>query len=445
MIVGILIVLVSMNISSACEFNNTHCTCMFSSDTSLSRCYRPVTETTCLVEECVAAYKCDCAGSEICDVGSCGAWRADIATEDTPGTIVDCHYAEASSAEAARCLGGPVAAASLSSTPSSLASPTASSSSTLASSSPSAVPSTAASASASLPATATASTSAAASVSSSASASTSASFSASASASTAPSTTPTVSGTPSVSPIVAQCPGNEATFRMIDHIDAAYTYNSPGTVNYPSTGQSLSIFGAGINQCNLYPVPEAPDGNAPNAWKLRAEFSGINGECATTGTSSRIFGNYVVYGIETDGTFYIQPSIEVFDVDNQYLFSNLLLWNKYPKELIGMVGFRNGEIIYPTLTIASGSTILETRTYEMAAGDVLSLGEAGGALNVPTLSVLDNSNSSCTVTNWNTCTGTFTFNEPISKLWVIGSATYDAPALALNKIDIGVNPFQFAC
>lgn len=363
---------------NACEFNTTHCTCMFSADVRSSRCFRPITDTTCLVDECLAAYKCDCSGNTICDITPCGAWRPNIAGDETVGTTVDCYYADPNTAEAASCLGGPVAVVSTSPLPSISISPT-----------------------------------------------------------------------PSASPIVAQCPGDEPSLSMIDHIDASYTYDSPGTISYPATGQSVQVYGAGINNtdpCNLYPVPEEPNPDAPNAWMLRAEYGGRFGECATTGVNNVRYDNYVIYGIETDGTYYFQPTIEVFDVDNQYSYTNLSEWDKYPKDMIGMIGFRNGEIITPTISINDpGTTILEERSYRMRDADVIRMGETTGRLDIPTVTIPDISNALCSSTTWSTCTATFTFNEPITKFWILASAQYDVPSLVPNQIEIGVNPFQWTC
>lgn len=385
----ILFALMSFSAVLGCEYNATHCTCMFSADVSLSRCFRPITETTCLVDECLAAYKCDCSGNTICDITSCGAWRPDISGDDTVGSTVDCHYASPNTAESASCLGGPVAIVSVSPSPIVSTSP-----------STSAVPSI--------------------------------------------STSPT----PTTSPIVPQCPGNEPSFSMIDYISSTYTYDSPGTVSYP-TGHNVQIYGAGINNtdpCNLYPVPEEPNPDAPGAWMLRAEYGGRFGECATTGVNNVRYDNYVVYGIETDGSYYFQPTIEVFDVDNQYVYTNLSEWDKYPKDMIGMIGFRNGEIITPTITINNPpTTILEERSYRMRDADVIRMGESTGRLDIPTVTIPDISNAICSSTSWDTCTATFTFNEPITKFWILASAQYDVPALVNNQIEIGVNPFQWTC
>lgn len=378
--------------AQTCEFNATHCTCIFSSDVSSSRCHRPLTDTTCLVDECLAAYKCDCSGSSLCELSSCGAWRPDVLGDETVGTTVDCHYAEPNTAEAGTCLGSPIDGVATS------ASPTPATSST---------------------------------------------------ASPTVSLTPTPTLSPSVSPIVAQCPGGEPSLSMIDYIDAAYTYDSPGTISYPSNGQSVQIYGAGINNtdpCNLYAVPEEPNPDAPGAWMLRAEYAGRFGECATTGVNNVRYDNYVIYGVETDGSYYFQPSIEVFDVDNQYSYTNLSEWDKYPKDIIGVIGFRNGIIVTPTISILDpATTILEERSYRMREADVIRMGETTGRLDIPSVTIPDSSNAICSSTSWNTCTATFTFNEPITKFWILGSAQYDVPALVQNQIEIGVNPFQFTC
>lgn len=362
----------------ACEFNATHCTCLFSVDISTSRCYRPITETTCLVDTCLAAYKCDCSGNTICDITTCGAWRPNVAGDEIVGTTVDCYYADQNTAEAASCLGGPVAVVSPS-----------------------------------------------------------------------PTATSSTSPTPSASPIVPICPGDEPSLSVINYIDATYTYDSPGTISYPSTGHSIQVYGAGINNtdpCNLYPTPEEPNPDAPDAWMLRAEYGGRYGECATTGVNNVRYDNYVIYGFETDGTYYFQPTIDVFDVDNQYSYTNLSEWDKYPKDMLGMIGFRNGEIITPTISINSPSTtILEERSYRMRDADVVRMGETTGRLDIPTVTIPDISNAICGSTTWDTCTATFTFNEPVTKFWILASAQYDVPSLVPNQIEIGVNPFQWTC
>lgn len=200
-----------------------------------------------------------------------------------------------------------------------------------------------------------------------------------------------------------------------------------------------------MNTCNTYFDPAAPDGNAPDAWKMRAEFAGTNGECASVPVTTRTLQNYVVHGIESDGTYYFQPTIDIFEVDYQAV-NVPSSWASYPREVLGFVGFRDGTVVYPTVTIQNPSvTILEQRTYTLPAADVALLGETAGALNVPMVTVPDGSALHCTSVNWNTCTATFTFSEPISKLLTFGTATYNIPALTINKIDAAVDPFQFAC
>lgn len=89
---------------TGCVFNETHCACRPNSDQgSVGVCFRhmsgPQANALCSVDSCNSqgGYTCDCFGTSMCALETCGAWKLldDSAAEPAIGsTDIGCQYAE---------------------------------------------------------------------------------------------------------------------------------------------------------------------------------------------------------------------------------------------------------------------------------------------------------------------------------------------------------------
>lgn len=61
-----------INGQSSCIFNSTHCSCNDVQHSGI--CLRNIGSNICQAAACTAGYACDCSGTNICSVSSCGGW-----------------------------------------------------------------------------------------------------------------------------------------------------------------------------------------------------------------------------------------------------------------------------------------------------------------------------------------------------------------------------------
>lgn len=97
----------TIKISTPCIQNSTHCQCASRNDGGL--CLRFLSgsssSATCVVEDCLGGgHKCDCMGTEMCELKTCGKWSSTSSLSSLKvGEMVSCLYNDGSSQAAGLC------------------------------------------------------------------------------------------------------------------------------------------------------------------------------------------------------------------------------------------------------------------------------------------------------------------------------------------------------